>query len=62
MIKKFGSHNMTVLYPSLCYNDVWNKGTTLYIETVFISFQKWVKIQGHIFGIFEKLLLQDIHL
>ena len=32
MLKKFGSHNMTVLNPNLCYNDVCYKGTALYIN------------------------------
>ena len=27
--KKFGSHNITVLYPNLCYNKVCYKGTIL---------------------------------
>ena len=27
---KIGSHNMTVLYPHLCYNEVSYKGTALY--------------------------------
>ena len=29
--KKFGSHNMTLLYPNLCYNEVCYKGTALYM-------------------------------
>ena len=28
--KKFGSHNMTMLYPNPCYNEVCFKGTALY--------------------------------
>ena len=30
MVKQFGSHNMTVLYPNLCSNEVCYKGTALY--------------------------------
>ena len=29
--KKFGNHNMAVLYPNLCYNEVCYKGTALYL-------------------------------
>ena len=29
MVKRFGSHNMTMLYPHLCYNEVCYKGITL---------------------------------
>ena len=28
--KKIGCHNMTVLYPNPCYNEVCYKGTALY--------------------------------
>ena len=28
--KKFGSHNMTVLYSNPCFNEVCYKGTALY--------------------------------
>ena len=28
-IKKFGGHNMTLLYPNLCYNETCSKGTAL---------------------------------
>ena len=30
MVKKFGSHSMTLLYPDLCYNKACYKGTALY--------------------------------
>ena len=30
MVKKFKSHNMPVLYPNMCYNEVFYKGTELY--------------------------------
>ena len=30
MVKKIGSHNMTMLYPNLCLNEVFYKGNVLY--------------------------------
>ena len=30
--KIFGSHNMTVLYPNLCYNEACYKEATLYLS------------------------------
>ena len=32
VIKKLGSHNMTVLYLNLCYNEARYKGTALCIS------------------------------
>ena len=29
--KTFESHNMTMLYPNLCYNEVCNTGSTLHV-------------------------------
>ena len=29
--KKCGSHNMTVLYPNLCYNQLCLEGAALYL-------------------------------
>ena len=39
MGKSFGSHNMTVLYPNSCYNEVCYKWTALYSnnENIFKS-------------------------
>ena len=34
MVNNHGSHNMTVLYPNLCYNGMCYKGTAMYHETV----------------------------
>ena len=34
--KRFGSHNMTMLYPNLCYNKVSYKRTTLYLLKIII--------------------------
>ena len=28
--KKFGIHNITLLYPNLCYNEMCYKGTEMY--------------------------------
>ena len=39
-IKKFGGHNMTLLYPNLCYNETCSKGTAL-----SVSGELWVKVQ-----------------
>ena len=36
--KKFGSHNMTVLYPNLCYNKVCYKGSALYYDLSYCGF------------------------
>ena len=33
MVKKYGNHNMTLLYPNLFYNEVVYKGSTLYYQT-----------------------------
>ena len=30
MVKKIGSHNISMLYPNPCYNKVFYKGTALY--------------------------------
>ena len=30
--KKFGSHSMTVLYLNQCYNEMYYKGTALYLS------------------------------
>ena len=30
--KKFRSHNITVLYPNQCYNEVSYKGNVLYLS------------------------------
>ena len=32
MVKNFGHHNMSVLYPNQCYNEVFYKGTVVYTE------------------------------
>ena len=32
LLKKIGSHIMTMLYPNPCYKDVCYKGTALYFE------------------------------
>ena len=44
MAKKFGSHNMTVLYPNPCYNEVCYKGIALCTGGVFVrfDFRYWV--------------------
>ena len=31
-VKKIGSHNMSVLYPVLCYNEVYYKGAALLVD------------------------------
>ena len=36
--KKNGSHNMTPLYPNLCYNEVCYKGNVLYFAVVYVNF------------------------
>ena len=36
-VKKFGSHNMTVLYRNTCYYEVCYKWTELYLETTFFT-------------------------
>ena len=33
--KKSGSHNMTVLYPNSCYNEVCYTGTALYFNDMW---------------------------
>ena len=36
MIKNLDSHNITVLYPNLCYMDVIYKETELYSKILFL--------------------------
>ena len=50
--KKIGSHNTTVLYPNLCYNNkMCYKGTASWLQIVFkIGGPKWPmeqKMMGH---------------
>ena len=33
-------HNMTMLYPNLCYNEVFYKGTVLYSVVIIFSTKK----------------------
>ena len=35
--KTFGSHNMTMLYPNLCYNKACYKKTALYVLSILIG-------------------------
>ena len=34
---KNGSHNMTMLYPNLCYNEVCYKGTALFLISLCLT-------------------------
>ena len=36
MVNNFGSHNMTVFYPNLCYTKLCYKGTALYKKYVVV--------------------------
>ena len=38
MVKQFGSHNMGMLYPILCYKEVFCKGIALYQIVCVCSF------------------------
>ena len=38
MVQKFGSPNMTVLYPIPCYNEVCYIGTVLFVKLCQSSF------------------------
>ena len=39
--KKFGSHNMVILYPNPFYNKVCYKGTAVYLYFAGYFFQVW---------------------
>ena len=39
IVKKFGSHIMTVFCPNLCYNEVCYKGTAMYLGVTGDNFQ-----------------------
>ena len=30
IVKALWSHNITILYQNMCYNNIWYKGTALY--------------------------------
>ena len=40
MVKKFESHNVTVLYPNRCYNEVFYKVIGLQFKDVVFLFQR----------------------
>ena len=37
MAKHFGRHNVTVLYPNQCYNDVSYKGTAKHTQNINVT-------------------------
>ena len=38
MLIKFGSHKLTVLYPNLCYNEVFFQGSVLSLQcTIYVK-------------------------
>ena len=46
MVKNFGSNNITVLYPNLCYKKVCYIGTALYLEMILEMLDEYQGYRG----------------
>ena len=46
------SHNITVLYPNPCYNEMCDTGTALYLNTLVLPFTKTLSdVRFHMEGL-----------